>query len=61
MHGVKLTVAHLFADVVSYTVICMELCDRGSLWAAVRQGTFRSSSSSHSGPLPVGGWGGGRM
>ena len=41
------------------TVICMELCDRGSLWAAVRQGIFRSSSSSsysRGGPQPVGGW-----
>ena len=42
----------------AYTVICMELCDRGSLWAAVRQGTFRSSYS-HGGHLPVGGWRGG--
>ena len=44
------------------TVICMELCDQGSLWAAVCKGTFRSSSASRFGPAPMtvgGGVGGG--
>ena len=41
-------------------VICMELCDRGSLWAAVCKGTFCGSSYSSCRfdvpPMTVGAW-----